>query len=111
MKRNVILEHPLRVDTTDYMHLDAPIADLDEIVTDKTELQFTLLYPFEKPFTGTIKTVAGPTRRQVIDALRTGFRTMYAAGGAYGRAHQELNHLFIDRIELDGDELAIDVTT
>jgi hypothetical protein len=113
MKSKVILDVPLRVDSADFVHLDAPLTGLDEVVTDETELTFTLLYPFEKPYAGTIHT--GATRRQILDAIRTGFRTMYAGttadGGAYGRAHQELDHLFIDRVVLADGELAIDVST
>jgi hypothetical protein len=115
MKSNVILEVPLRVDSSDFLHLDVPIADLDEVVTSERELRFTLDYPFEKPYAGTIKTASGATRRQVIEAIRAGFRTMYAAttaaGGPYGRAHQQLDHLFVDRIALDDDVLEILVTT
>jgi len=115
MKSKVILDVPLRVDSGDFLHLDAPLTGLDEVMTDEPELTFTLEYPFEKPYAGTIKTAKGATRRQIIDAIRTGFRTMYAAttetGGTYGRAHQRLDHLFIDRIALDDDVLEIVVTT
>jgi hypothetical protein len=115
MKSKVILEVPLRVDTADFVHLDAPLTGLDEVVTDEAELKFTLLYPFEKPYAGTIQTGGGASRRQILEAIRAGFRTMYAGttneGGAYGRAHQELDHLFIDRVELDDGVLAIEVST
>lgn len=115
MKSKVILEVPLRVDSADFLHLDVPVADLDEVVSSEPELKFTLEYPFEKPHAATIKTAAGATRREIIEAIRTAFRAMYAAataeGGTYGRAHQDLDHLFIDRITLEDDVLEIVVTT
>ena len=115
MKSKVILEVPLRVDSADFLHLDVPLTDLDEVISDEAELKFTLLYPFEKPYTGTIQSGGGATRRQILEAIRAGFRTMYAGttaeGGTYGRAHQQLDRLFIDRIALEGDVLEIVVTT
>ncbi len=110
MKSKVILEVPLRVDSADFVHLDVPLTELDEVITDEPELKFTLLYPFDKPYAGTIQTGGGATRRQILDAIRAGFRTMYE-GGAYGRAHQEIDHMFIDRVELTDGVLAIDVST
>ncbi len=113
MSRKVILDKPLRVDSEDFLHLGTPIEQLDEVVGAEVELQFSLEYPFEKSYAGTVR--GGATRRQVIEAVRDAFRTMYAAttekGGPYGRAHQQLDHLFVDRIELVGTDLQIEATT
>jgi len=109
--KHVILDQPLRVDSTEYLHLGEPLANLDETVSSASELTFTLDYPFDKPFSGTVAGTSPISRRAVIDAIRAAFRAMYAAGDTYGRAHQALDHLFIDRIVLDGTELAIEVAT
>ncbi len=115
MKPRVIFETPWRVDSVDFLHLGAPLANIDEIVATEPALRFTLDYPFEKPYAGVISTAAGASLRQILDAIRAGFRAMYAAtspeGGPYGRAHQAFDHLFIDRIELVDDVLEIVVTT
>lgn len=107
--KHVILEQPLRVDSPEYLHLGEPITGLDEVVSSHGELAFSIEYPFDKPLA---RTVSGPlTRRAIIDAIRAAIRAMYAADGTYGRAHQQLDHLFIDRIVLDGHDLAIEITT
>lgn len=115
MSRKVLLDKPLRVDSADFLHLGVAIEALDEVISSEPELQFSLEYPFEKPYAGTVRAPSGATRRQVIEAIRDGFRTMYAAttakGGPYGRAHQQLDHLFVDRIELSGTELQVEATT
>lgn len=109
--KHVILDQPLRVDSAEYLHLGEPLAKLDETVSSASALTFTLDYPFDKPFSGTVASASPITRRAVIDAIRAAFRTMYAAGETYGRAHQALDHLFIDRVVLDGHALAVEVAT
>lgn len=109
--KHVILDQPLRVDSREYLHLGEPIGALDEVVSSAASLTFTLEYPFDKPYAGMVAGARGITRRAVIDAIRAGFQTMYGADRAYGRAHQALDHLFIDRVVLDGHALAVEITT
>ncbi len=113
----------IEVDSTEHQHtverggdsVAAPIDGLDTVVSTAPELRFTLDYPFERPFAGTVK---GPlTLRRIIDAVRAGFRKMYEGAaqrdipgmynkdvrGRYGRAFHVISDLVIESIELCGD--------
>jgi hypothetical protein len=91
-------------------------------VSSAPELRFTLDYPFEKPFTGTV--TGALTLRRIIDAVRAGFRTMYQGTtereipgmankdvrGAYGKAFHVIGDLVIEEIQLcDGKTLEIGI--
>ncbi len=54
-----------------------PIDGLDALVTRRHRLDFVLDYPFERPYEGHVIGDAGITLRQIIDAVRAGYRTMY----------------------------------
>lgn len=89
------------------------IPGLDKPLEYTGTLSFQLKYPFEQPFEGTVKAKA--TLRNVIDAIRAGYRTMYRGTtnkamknlinqevqGKYGTAYHEMGDLVIERIELD----------
>lgn len=89
------------------------IPGLDKPLEYTGSLSFQLKYPFEQPFEGTVKAKA--TLRNVIDAIRAGYRTMYRGTtnkamkhlinrevqGKYGIAYHEMGDLVIEIIELD----------
>jgi hypothetical protein len=95
---------------------DVPILGLDEFVTQRARLTFVLDYPFELPFEGEVKAAAGgSTLRQIIDAVRQSYRTMYEGTteepiaqminklvkGKYGAAFHVISDLVIESIDLD----------
>lgn len=94
---------------------DVPIPDLDVPFTEHTELRFVLDYPFENPLECVASGASGVTLRNVIDAVRDGFRTMYQdttvepianlhnkrVTGAYGEALHVIGDLVIEAIEVD----------
>lgn len=96
--------------------IDEPIDGLDRVLTKSTRVQFTLDYPFERPFRGSV--TGDITLRRTIDAIRAGFRRMYDGSaqrdipklhnkevtGPYGRAFHVIDDLFIERIELCADD-------
>ncbi|MCE9579711.1 MAG: hypothetical protein K8W52_41720 [Deltaproteobacteria bacterium] len=114
--RVAIFDGSLDVGAADYASPDgAMIAGLDDTVSKAPRLDFTLDYPFDKPFTGS---VAGAiTLRRIIDEVRGGFRHMYAGTsqravpgmynkdvrGTYGRAFHVIGDLVIEHIDLCGD--------
>jgi hypothetical protein len=107
--------------TDDYV--DVPIPGLDERVSSRSKLTFTLDYPFDRPYQGELITDAGPTLRQVIDAIRAGFRVMYRGAaesdipgfinkrveGAYGVATHVIGDLVIEAIDLDDETGRLDI--
>lgn len=119
----VIYSGGLPVDATDYRHtrevdgdyIEADVEGLDDVVSRSSLLRFTLDYPFQETFEGTVSSDAAPTLRHVFDAIRAGFRTMYAgattedvpglhnkvAQGVFGRAVHDIGDLVIERIEID----------
>lgn len=121
----------LPVDADDYVHdvmegdehSEAEVSGLDDIVTPLTQLQFTLDYPFEKPFTGEVRADDGITLRQIIDAIRAGFRAMYInatsqdipnldnklVDGEYGRGLHAIGDLVIESIGLDDDTGVLEI--
>ena len=95
--------------------VEEAIPRLDDVVSKAPRIEFTLDYPFEKPFTGS---VAGDiTLRRIVDAVRAGFRHMYEGttqrdipkmynkdvSGPYGRAFHVIGDLVIERIDLCDD--------
>jgi len=119
----VIYEGSIAVNANGYLHpvergddfIDEPIPALDRVVIASSRVEFTLDYPFEKPFAGV---VTGPiTLRRIIDAIRAGFRTMYEGTtqrdipgmmnkdvtGRYGRAFHVIDDLVIEGIDLCPD--------
>lgn len=112
------------MDASDYVHsvkrggtyVQEPVPGLDRLVSSAPGLHFTLDYPFEQPFTGTV--TAPLTLRRIIDAVRTGFRTMYQGTtendipglenkdvrGPYGKAFHVIGDLYIEGIQLCGGE-------
>ncbi len=126
MSARQLYEGSLPVDADDYLHdvfddggLDSQVEvpGLDDIVTPLTVLQFQLDYPFEKPFTGEVRSDGGTTLRQIIDAIRAGFRAMYIGttsqdienldnklvDGDYGRGVHLIGDLVIENIDIDDD--------
>ena len=119
-----VYEGGIPVSEKDYLHpvthgddvVDEPIQGLDRVISKAKRIRFTLDYPFEKPFAGE---VAGKiTLRRTIDAIRAGFRQMYAGSterevpgmlnkdvtGRYGRAFHAISDLYIESIELCADD-------
>src|SRR5262249_42714317 len=100
----VVYEGSVAVNASDYTHpvargddyVDVEIEGLDDLVTRVSCLRFTLDYPFDKPYAGTVIGDAGVSLRQIIDAIRTGFRVIYR-----GAAHTEVPRL-LNQI-VDGD--------
>ncbi len=113
--------HGIVTDAGDYG--EAPIDGLDALVTRRYRLDFTLDYPFERQYQGHVIGDSGITLRQIIDAVRAGFRTMYRGAstsdlanlhnklveGSYGRALHVIGDLVIERIDVDDDAGRIEV--
>lgn len=125
-----IFEGSIDVSKTDYVHpvergsdfVDVPIPNLDRVIAKAPQVEFTLDYPFEKPFTSTIK--APLTLRRIIDAVRGGFRHMYEGttqrdipnmenkdvSGPYGKSFHTIGDLVIESIQLcDGKTLDLSI--
>lgn len=131
MAQRVIYEGSLTVSGDDYTqtverrgaYVEAEIEDLDKRIAPNPHLRFTLDYPFSKPYQGTVVTDAGASLRQIIDAIRHGFRVMYRGAaheeipkldnqrvdGDYGRAYHAIEDLVIERIDLDEETGELDV--
>jgi hypothetical protein len=120
----------IAVNARDYVHavergsdyVDEAVSDLDKVLTKSKRIRFTLDYPFEKPFAGSVD--GQITLRRTIDAIRSGFRTMYEGStereipkmmnkdvsGNYGHAFHAIDDLVIERIDLCADDsLAISI--
>jgi hypothetical protein len=126
-----VCERPIRVYAgsiavggSDYVHpvprgddfVEVPIEGLDRVFTKSTRVEFTLDYPFERPFAGIV--TGEITLRRTIDAVRAGFGEMYEGTtqrdipgmenkdvtGRYGRAFHAIGDLVIEGIDLCGDD-------
>ena len=98
--------------TTSPLSAFGPIDGLDRELSSKPQVRFTLDYPFQKPYAATIP--APVTLRHIVEAIRAGFRTMYASTkqrdipgmenkdvtGPYGRAFHAIDDLVIEQIDL-----------
>lgn len=123
MTGRLIYDGCLAVDASDYTHLveredayeEVELDGLDACVTRAPLLRFTLDYPFDRPFAGTVGGGSGVTLRQIIDAIRQGLQRMYAGSsreqhpllvnqvvhGDHGQAEHAIEDLVIERITLD----------
>jgi hypothetical protein len=119
----VLYEGSIAVNARDYLHpvergddfIDEPIPALDRVVIASSRVEFTLDYPFEKPFSGVV--TGQITLRRIIDGIRAGFRTMYEGTtqrdipgmmnkdvtGRYGRAFHVIDDLVIEGIDFCAD--------
>lgn len=129
MADRTIYEGGIQVSGDDYTHYvpdaddEREIEGLDEIVSRRPIVGFTLDYPFDRPYDGRVVGDAGITLRQIIDAIRGGFRVMYRGAteeeipnldnkhvtGDYGEAFHEIGDLAIERIDLVEDGARLDV--
>ena len=129
MARRTVYEGSIAVAAADYVHPsddgddDVAIDGLDELVTRAPVLRFTLDYPFEQPYEGTVVGDAGVTLREIIDAVRAGFRRMYRGAveedipdldnkhvvGDYGQAYHVIDDLVIEQIDLDEDDARLEI--
>jgi hypothetical protein len=118
--RVTLYDGSIAVNAQDHVHLvpraadyvEEDIAELDRVLSTAGQLRFTLDYPFEEPFEGTV--TGRITLRTIIDAVRAGFRRMYEGttqrdipgmenkdvNGSYGRAFHVIGDLVIESIEL-----------
>ena len=120
-----IYEGSVSVASLDYVHtvqdkktgeyMQAPIAGLDDHIAIAATLAFTLDYPFESPYHGTLAAGAGTTLRQIFDAVRAAYRLIYRGttpqdlplvdnklvDGQYGRAFHVIEDLVIESIDID----------
>lgn len=122
-----IYDGSLEVGGSDYTHYvdetEVEIEGLDERVTSRPILHYTLDYPFETPYEGTIITDGGASLRQIIDAIRAAYRIMYRGTttedipnldnkrvrGDYGEALHVIEDLVIEYIHLDDETGRLDI--
>jgi hypothetical protein len=125
-----IYEGGVAVDARNYVQtvergsdwVEEAVPRLDKVISKEPRIEFTLDYPFEKPFTGVV--TGEITLRRIIDAVRAGFRHMYEGTsqrdipnmynkdvtGPYGRSFHVIGDLVIERIDLcDGGKLDISI--
>jgi hypothetical protein len=130
MRRVTIYEGSIEVDSLDYLEpveladaqVERTIPNLDRVISTAPRIDFTLDYPFEKPFNSAITEQL--TLRRIIDAVRNGFRHMYEGTtqrdipnlenkdvtGPYGRAFHVIGDLVIEHIDLcDGRSLDVSI--
>lgn len=122
MAERVLYRGGVLVASPDYRHhahvggryAEIEIEGLDEVVA-RAPLTFTIDYPFDELYEGTIDGADELTLRQIIDAVRAGYRSIYEAAvvkehpklansmvtGRYGRAFHDIEDLVIERISLD----------
>lgn len=100
----------------DYMELvsedggppeEMPIEGLDDVLTELTPVAVVLDHPFDRPHRARLSGDDGITLRQVIDAVRQGFRTMYQSRGAYGEVFHPITDIVIETIILDDEKKTI----
>jgi hypothetical protein len=105
-------------------YVDVEIEGLDERVTSLPVLTFKLDYPFETVYEGKVITDAGASLRQIIDAIRDGFRIMYRGAvsedtalpgnkrvqGDYGQAFHVIDDLVIESIAIDDETGELDIS-
>lgn len=104
--------------------VEAEIEGLDDIVVERSHVKLTLDYPFERPYTTEIIGDRGITLRQIIDAVRTGFRRMYAGAahapipnlpgnervkGEFGEAFHAIHDLVIEGIIFHEEERRLEI--
>jgi hypothetical protein len=122
-ERIAISDGLIQVNANDYVQpvergsdfVNEPIPHLDVVVSKQQRIAFTLDYPFERQFEGSV--TGDITLRRIIDAVRTGFRHMYEGAsarkipnmenvdvtGPYGRAVHGIGDLVIEHIDLCDD--------
>ncbi len=127
----MIYEGEIAISGTDYTNpikrgknfVDVEIKGLDERVTSRRMLRFTLDYPFERPYEGEVVVDGGASLRQIIDAIRAAYRHIYTGvtiepipnfdnmrvRGAYGEAVHVIGDLVIESIELDDETGQLDI--
>jgi hypothetical protein len=129
-RRVTIYKGSIEVNSVDYLQpvevgdadVERSIPDLDRVISTASRIDFTLEYPFEKPFSGSI--TEDLTLRRIIDAVRKGFRHMYEGTtqrdipklenkdvtGPYGHAFHVISDLVIEQIDLcDGRSLDVSI--
>lgn len=96
-------------------------AGLDAVAVPANTVTLTLDYPFNKPLVKTLHSPTGFTLRQIIEAIRAGYREMYQATrdaqlpgllnrhvtGPYGDAYHAMEDLVIERIRYDAQKGAL----
>jgi hypothetical protein len=123
----------LEVDSNDYVEraiteegddVEGPVEGLDEVVVEMPHVDLTLDYPFENPYSTVVD--GGPdgvTLRQIIDAVRRGFREMYRetsqsvtslpgnprVEGKYGVAFHPIGDLVIEGIVFHEDDGRLEI--
>jgi len=125
-----IFDGSIDVSASTYVHpvergsnfVDEPLPNLDKVITKAARVEFTLDYPFEKPFSGSV--TAPVTLRRIVDGVRGGFRHMYEGAtvrdiphmenkdvnGPYGKSFHAITDLVIESIQLcDGTTLDIGI--
>jgi hypothetical protein len=130
----IALDGSIEVASSDYVmsvwdeeaedSVEVQIARLDEVVTKRRRATFVLDYPFELTFEGEVVSVSdGITLRQIIDAIRNGYRTMYDATteepianminklvkGKYGAAFHVMSDLVIESLELNEETGVLEI--
>ncbi len=116
---------PVEVASNGYTDVeDAPLEGLDDVIIEMPYVDFTLEYPFTRSYDGVVD--GGPdgiTLRQIIDAVRRGFREMYRAAshqpiarlmnerveGAYGTAFHAIGDLVIEGIVFHEEEGRLEI--
>jgi hypothetical protein len=113
----------LEIAATDHLDGEDEIENLDERVSHHPIVRFVLDYPFTKPHHGELITDAGPSLRQIIDAVRAAYQTMYRGvtienvpnldnkrvRGDYGEALHVIDDLVIETISIDDATGALDI--
>lgn len=86
-------------------------------------VRFVLDYPFTTPYQGELVTDAGPSLRQIIDAIRAAYQIMYRGvtiedvpnldnkrvRGDFGEAMHVIEDLVIETISIADDTGALDI--
>jgi hypothetical protein len=123
MVERVLYRGGLPVAASDYRHLvrvgdrhrEVEIDAMDDVVTHAPSVTFTIDYPFDDWFEGSIDGANGITLREIIGAVRAAVRSMYDTAvvedmprlankkvtGRYGRALHDIEDLMIESISLD----------
>lgn len=129
--KRTIYEGQIAIASTDYTNpieqgddfVDVEIEGLDERVTSRSVLRFTLDYPFERPYEGEVVADGGASLRQIIDGVRAAYRHMYTdvtiepianldnkrVRGAYGEAVHVIDDLVIESIAIDEKAGRLDI--
>jgi hypothetical protein len=100
-----------------------PIEGLDDPLVERDAVELVLDYPFEHPYRARLTSDNGITLRQIIDAVRSGFREMYRGAthtpiegllnehvaGSYGQAFHGIHDLVIEGILLHEEEGRLEI--